>query len=30
LNSLTNEELMELAAILKSDMFIEETDNIIQ
>jgi len=30
LNSLTNEELMELAAILKSDMFIEETDNILQ
>ena len=30
LNSLTNEELMELAAILKSDMFVEETDNILQ
>ena len=30
LNSLTNEELMELAVILKSDMFIEETDNILQ
>ena len=30
LTSLTNEELMELAAMLKSDMFIEETDNTLQ
>ena len=28
--SLTDEELLELAAILKSDMFLEETDNILQ
>ena len=30
LSSLTNEELMELAAMLISDMFMEETDNILQ
>lgn len=30
LTSLTNEELMELAAMLYSDMFMEETDNILQ
>lgn len=30
LTSLTNEELMELAAMLASDMFMEETDNILQ
>lgn len=30
LTSLTNEELMELAAMLTSDMFIEETENILQ
>lgn len=30
LTSLTNEELLELAAMLKSDMFIEETENILK
>lgn len=30
LTSLTNEELMELAAMLYSDMFIEETENNLQ
>ncbi|MBN2864251.1 MAG: hypothetical protein JXN62_13870 [Bacteroidales bacterium] len=30
LTSLTNEELMELAAMLTSDMFMEETENILQ
>ena len=30
LTSLTDEELLELAAIIKSDMFIEETDNNLQ
>lgn len=30
LTSLTDEELLELAAIFKSDMFIEETDNNLQ
>jgi len=30
LTSLTDEELVELAAILKSDMFLEETDNNLQ
>jgi hypothetical protein len=30
LSSLTNEELMELAAMLASDIFMEETENILQ
>jgi hypothetical protein len=30
LTSLTDEELLELAALIKSDMFIEETDNNLQ
>lgn len=30
LTSLTREELLELAAMLTSDMFIEETDNFLQ
>jgi len=30
LSSLTNEELMELAAMLASDMFMEETENNLQ
>lgn len=30
LTSLTDEELLELAVIIKSDMFLEETDNTLQ
>ena len=30
LTALTNEELMELAAMLTSDLFMEETENILQ